>query len=156
MKGTFFLKGTTFVYVLSSDWLNYWFDTFTYHSCVVKCFFVFICLICGKLVLVKCVVVIDFYIIDSKLWQKPVFQVVTVKHKCSIVSKDIINILIQVSCWFYYRLIGNNYQYREASGFVAFSVLFFIYISIKKDDHWLYIDTKPHDYHDAYLTTSHL
>jgi hypothetical protein len=23
----FFLKGTTFVYVLSSDWLNYWFDT---------------------------------------------------------------------------------------------------------------------------------
>ena len=22
-----FLKGTTFVYVLSSDWLNYWFDT---------------------------------------------------------------------------------------------------------------------------------
>jgi hypothetical protein len=34
----------------------------------------------------------------GKLWQKPVFQVVTVKHKCSIVSKDIINILIQVSC----------------------------------------------------------
>ena len=27
VKGTFFLKGTTFVYVLSSDWLNYWFDT---------------------------------------------------------------------------------------------------------------------------------
>jgi hypothetical protein len=26
VKGTFFLKGTTFVYVLSSDWLNYWFD----------------------------------------------------------------------------------------------------------------------------------
>ena len=23
----FFLKETTFVYVLSSDWLNYWFDT---------------------------------------------------------------------------------------------------------------------------------
>jgi TATA-box binding protein (TBP) (component of TFIID and TFIIIB) len=23
------MKGTTFVYVLSSDWLNYWFDTLT-------------------------------------------------------------------------------------------------------------------------------
>ena len=112
-------------------------------------FFVFICLICGKLVLVKFVVVLYFYIIDSKLWQKQVFQVVIVKHNCSIVFKDITNLLIQVSCCFYYRLIGNNYQYREASGFVAVSVLFLIYISIKKDDHWLYIDTKPHDYHDA-------
>ena len=28
MKGPFFFKGTTFVYVLSSDWLNYWFDTY--------------------------------------------------------------------------------------------------------------------------------
>ena len=28
MKGTFFFKLATFVYVLGSDWLNYWFDTF--------------------------------------------------------------------------------------------------------------------------------
>jgi hypothetical protein len=26
-RNFFSLKGTTFVYVLSSDWLNYWFDT---------------------------------------------------------------------------------------------------------------------------------
>ena len=30
MKGTFFFKRTTFVYVLSSDWLNYWFDTYIF------------------------------------------------------------------------------------------------------------------------------
>ena len=28
-KELFSLKGTTFVYVLRSNWLNYWFDTFT-------------------------------------------------------------------------------------------------------------------------------
>jgi hypothetical protein len=32
VKGTFSLKGNTFVYVLSSDWLNYWFDTSTNQS----------------------------------------------------------------------------------------------------------------------------
>jgi hypothetical protein len=37
VKGTFFLKGTTFVYVLSSDWLNYAFDTLYTHTrgCVI-------------------------------------------------------------------------------------------------------------------------
>ena len=48
VKGIFFFKRTTFVYVLSSDWLNYWFDTLSSDFIIFTFSFSSVFLICNR------------------------------------------------------------------------------------------------------------